>query len=144
MARAQPLPFRLPVPGRDTFDADGIGSVSYRMEGFLHLDGGNLTFEWTGTKQTQLVDFTRITDRVDPLPVEWLDVPAGWITEARLAGGWWAPRLRLRANRLDAFDDIPSARPGAVTLRIRRRDRALARQTVAAIDLARAAAGPVA
>ena len=138
MPRAEPLPFRLSVPGRDTIDADGARSVSYRLEGFLHLVGDLLTVEWTGTESTQQVSFTGVKDHVDPLPVEWLEIPVDWITEVRLRGGWWRPRLELRAGRLDAFEDIPSARAASITLRIRRRDRELAGQMAVAIDRARA------
>ncbi len=138
MPRAEPLPFRLSVPGRDTIDADGARSVSYRLEGFLHIVDSILTVEWTGTESTQQVSFTSVTDHVDPLPVEWLEIPVDWITEVRLRGGWWRPRLELRARRLDAFEGIPSARAGSITLRIRRRDRELAGQIAVAIDCARA------
>ena len=141
MPEADPLPFRIPMPGRDTVDLfDGARSVTYRLEGFLHLVGGLLTLEWTGTQRTQQVSFTNVRDHVDPLPVEWVDIPVGLITEVRLAGGWWRPRLELRARQLDAFDGIPASRPGYVTLRIRRRDRDHARQIAAAIDCARAEA----
>ena len=138
MPGAEPLPFRLPVPGRDTIDGDGARSVSYRLEGFLHLVGSTLTVEWTGTKSTQQISFRGVKDHVDHLPVEWHEVPVGWITDARLRGGWWRPRLELRAPRLDAFEGIPSARAGSITLRIRRRDRELAGQMAVAIDRARA------
>ena len=135
MSRPEPLPFRLRVPGRDAVDGDGAWQISYRIEGLLHLVGGTVTFEWFGTRHTQQVSFAGAVDDNEPLPTEWLDVPVELITEARLRG-WWAPRMGLRAGRLDAFDGVPSARPGMLTLRIHRRDRELAARMAEAIESA--------
>lgn len=137
MPGREPLPFRLPVPGRDTIDDEGLQSVSHRVEGFLHLGDGVLTLEWTGTTQRQQVSLTELRDHVDALPVEWADIPLTWLTEVRLRGGRWRPAVELRTRRVDAFEGIPSARPGSLALRIRRRDRALALRLVAAIESAR-------
>jgi hypothetical protein len=60
-----------------------------------------------------------------------------WLTEVRLTR-FPARRLKLRARRLDAFDGVPAARPGNISLRIRRRDRHLAAAMVEAIEEARA------
>ncbi len=133
MTRVDPLPFRLGVTGSDTLSLDGARSVSYRMEGTLHLVDETVTIEWTGSKRTQHVDFGEVTDDVDHFPVEWLDVPVAWITSARLKGGWWAPRLILRSDRIDAFDGVPTAKQGSLKLRVLRRDRELARGMVQAI-----------
>ena len=137
MNRPEPLPFRLRVPGRDAIDGEGAWQISYRIEGLLHLVGNTVTFEWSGTRQTQQVSFSGVVDDTEPLPIEWMDVPLQSITEVRLLGGWWRTRLELRARRLDAFDGVPSAKPGGVTLRIHRRDREIAvkmRETIEAVN----------
>jgi hypothetical protein len=133
MSRPEPVPFRVVLPRRDTLDLDGARSVSYRGDGLLHLQDHILTLEWAGTERTQRVAFTGIRTTSDVLPVELLDVPVSWLAEARLTGGWWAPRLRLRARRLDAFDGVPGAQPGTIVLPIRRRHRALAAALLAAM-----------
>ena len=134
----EPLPFRLPLPGRDTLGFDGARSVWYRIHGLLHFDGNTLTFEWSAMRHLEQVSFTGVSVRDDTLPPELVELPATLITEARLTGGWWAPRLRLRARHLDAFDALPAAAPGAIVLRIARRDRALAAAMVEALNPSRA------
>jgi hypothetical protein len=100
----------------------------------LHFDRRTLTFEWSARRHLEQVSLAGVSVRDDTLPAETVELPAALITEARLTGGWWAPRLRLRARRLDAFDALPAAAPGAIVLRIARRDRALAMAMVEALD----------
>jgi len=140
MPPVEPLPFRIPVKGEDVIDFGGIRSVSYRVEGLLHLADDVLEFEWTATERTERVSLTGIGTDVDQSPIGTLEVQAGWIAEVRLRGGWWRPRMAFRARRLDAFQGMPGARPGTVTLKIPRRYRKEAKALVAAIDQARAAA----
>lgn len=138
MAFAEPLPFRLSVPGSDTIDLDEIESVSYRVEGLLHFIGSTLTFEWAGARTRELVSLGQVKEENETIPRAMREVPVSWIAEVRVTGGWWRPRIHLRARRLDAFDGIPSAKPGAITLRINRRDRELAREIASGLEMARA------
>lgn len=142
MPLKDPLPFRLNVPGQDTLDWRGARSISYRLDGLLHLVGEMLTFEWAATRRTQRVSLTGVKDVVDESPVGTIEIPRGWITRAHIRGGWWAPRLQLWARRIDAFDGIPGARPGTLTLRIHRHDRAYAHALAEAIAPAQGAAAP--
>ena len=123
---AEPLPFQLPLPGRDTLGLDGARSESYRVHGLLHCDGETLTFEWSTSAHVENVSLLGVDVDDEVSPAELWDVPVAWIAEVRITGGWWAPRLYLRARRIDAFDGIPGAQPGTITLRFRRRDRAIA------------------
>ncbi len=132
-----PLPFRLRVPSIDKIDLQGIRSISYRVEGLLHLNGKTVLLEWAGTRKTEWVALGSVTDELDRSPVARLELPVSGIAGVRLLGGWWAPRLELRARSLDVLEGIPSARPGVVRLRIRRRDRKQAKALAAAIDRAR-------
>ena len=134
MSRIDPLPFRFRVPGQETLDSTGISSVSYRGQGLLHLEGGFLAFEWRTTRKTQRIDGSGVATDVEHSPIGTLEVPVEWITGARLRGGWWRPRLELRAQKLDAFDGFPGKRPDVVRLKIRRRDREHARRFVAEIE----------
>jgi len=136
MSHVDPVPFRLPVAGKDLIDLEGVHTTSYRVEGLLHLEDDYLVFQWGGTQHVEDVGLKGVVDEKEKLPNEELDVPVLWISEARLTGGWWAPRLRLRARRLEAFEPIPSARPGTVTLKIRNADRPLARAMIVAIEMA--------
>ena len=139
MAAIEPVPFRLSVPGSEILDLRGARSVSYKVEGLLNLDHDMVIVEWTGSESTEQFTFSRVGTDVKLLPFETLEVPVEWIAEARLRRNLFSsPRLELRARRLDAFDVVPSARPGLISLKIRRRDRALAAQMVDAIYQARA------
>jgi len=137
MSSVEPLPFRITVPDKDTIDLTGIRSVSYRVEGLLHLAEDTLIFEWSATETTERVGFTGIGTVVDESPVGKLEVPASWIADARLRGGWWRPQLVLRARRLGAFESMPGVTGGALILRIDRQLRREAKTFVAAIELAR-------
>ena len=131
-----PLPFRLKVPREETFDSRGWISTSYRLHGLLHFVGEKLTFEWAATRHTRRdpwVSFP-VKDEVDKSPVGTVEIPWRWILRARVRGGWWAPRLQLWARRRDTFDGIPGARPGTLTLRIHRQDRAYAHAIAEAIS----------
>jgi len=136
MPPIEPLPFRLGVPGDDVIDSAGIRSVSYKVEGLLHLVDDTLRFEWTATETTEEVSGSRIGTLVDHSPIGRLDVPASWIAEVRLRWARWLPRLVFRARRLDAFEGMPSAKRSGLTLKVRRRFRKQAEAMVAAIERA--------
>jgi hypothetical protein len=112
---------------------DGIRSVSYQLHGLLHLEADVATFEWSTVRHSERVSLTSVKVEDDASEPELIEIPAAWIADATLQGRWWRPRLVLRGRRLDAFDGVPGAGPGTVTLRVRRRDRALAGAMVAAI-----------
>ena len=136
-----PLPFRLKVPGEDTLDRRGWTSTSYRLRGLLHLVGEKLTFEWAATRHIKRDSWTSFPakEEVDKSPVGTAEILRSWILRARVRGGWWAPRLQLWAHQIDDFDGIPGARPGTLTLRIHRQDRAHAHAIAEAITPAGAA-----
>ena len=135
-ASPPPLAFRIGVPGADTLDDRGIRSVGYRLEGLLRLVDATLVFEWAATRTTESVSFAGVKTETDRSPIGALEVPVERITTVRRRGGWWAPRLELRASEIDAFDALPGARPASIRLKIRRRDRAHADAMALAIDLA--------
>jgi hypothetical protein len=133
MTHVDPLPFRIKVPGYDAFDAQGILSITIKLEGLLSVSEKVVSLEWRATRQIDSVSLSGITDEVDESPVGRCEISVDQILEARLRGGWWSPRLELRARRLDVFEDIPTARNGIAKLRIRRHDRNRARAMCAAI-----------
>lgn len=130
-----PLPCRLNASGKDTMDFLGVQSVSYRLDGILHVGDDGITLEWTGTRTTEEVSLTRVATEVDELPLEWLEMPMEQLTGATVLGGWWWPRLELRARALADFVDVPGARGVTLPLYIQRRDRALARRVAREITI---------
>lgn len=137
MPQIEPLPFRIRIPGKDVIDLKGVRSVSYRVEGLLHLDRAILEFEWMATETTELVSLTRIGIDVDQSPIGRLEVPANWLAEVQLRGRRWLPYVMLRAKWLDAFEGMPGVKGTVTRLRIRRRFMKQAHAMVAAIDQAR-------
>ena len=129
-----PLPFRLNPTGRDTLAFEGIESVSYCLDGFLRLADQGVTLEWAGTRTSEQVSLDRIGTRVVELPLEWVELPFQRLAAAWVIGGWWWPRLELRARSVEDFDEVPTARGITLRLRIHRRDRELARAVAAEIE----------
>lgn len=135
-----PLPFRLKPAGSDSVAWEGIESVSYRVDGLLRVADQSVILEWTGKRTTQQVSFEKIGTDVDELPSEWFELPFGRIAGAWVVGGWWWPRLELRARRLEDFDGVPATHGVTLRLRIHRRDRGLARTIATEIERRVAAA----
>ena len=129
-----PLPFRLRPTGSDTIGFEGIESVSYRLNGLLRLAKQSVTLEWTGTRTTEQVSLDKFGTDVDELPLQWFELPFGRIAGAWVIGGWWAPRLELRARGHDDLNGMPSKRGVTLRLRIHRRDRDLARAIASEIE----------
>lgn len=121
-----PLPFRLGPPGKDTIDLEGIKSVSYRLEGLLHLTDDGIALEWTETRTIEQVSLGRIGTDVDESAVDVVEVPMERLLGAWVIGGWWWPRLELRARSFEDFAQVPGVRGVTLSLRIHRRDRELA------------------
>lgn len=131
-----PLPFRLPVPGLDEIDGLDVTSISVKVEGLAHWSDGILTLEWSETQHIDEVSFSKVRSDVVVTPPLAIDIPIDVLAKATVAGGWWRPRLELRARYVDAFANLPGAKPGRVELRLKWRDRALARQMAAALATA--------
>lgn len=136
MSNSKPLLFRIKVPGYDSIDSQGVVSISIKLEGFLHPAEDVVSLEWTAIRKTEAVSLSGVTDEVDQSPVGSCEIPVGMIIEARVRGGWWAPRLELLARTLDAFAEIPTAENGRAILKIQRRDRAHAVAICKAIEAA--------
>lgn len=135
-----PLPFRVGVPGRDTMDLELIESVSSRIDGLLHLRADGIRLEWQETETREQVSLERVGTDVERYELQPLELPYDRIAGAWVIGGWWWPRLELRARSFADLEGVPGARGITLMLRIQRRDRALAR-AVAAELVAQAAAG---
>jgi len=137
MSDVNPLPFRIRVPGYDSIDSQGIVSISITLEGLQSVADDVASFEWAATRTVESVSLRGIRDEVDQSPIGSCAIPLSLLMEARLRGGWWAPKLEIRAGQLDAFEGLPTAEKGVVKLRLRRRDREKARAICAVINGAR-------
>jgi hypothetical protein len=120
------LPFRLSRPGWDSLGLSGIESVSHRADGLLRVTAEGVRLEWAEVQTVERLSLERVGTTVVELTPEWLELPFACIAGAWTTGGWWAPRLELRARELAHFDGVPGARGVTLPLRIHRRDRVLA------------------
>ena len=111
----------------------GIESVSHRAGGILRLTEQGVTLEWAEVQTVQQVSLERVGTDVNELAPDWLELPSERIAGAWLVGGWWAPRLDLRAREIEDFEGMPGVRGVTLSLRIHRRDRPLASAIAQAI-----------
>gem|GEM_PF-3454674 len=132
MTSLEPLPFRIKVPDDDEWGFTGFQQTTYTITGLLHCTEEALYLEWVERRKIERFTLGDVGTEHEEFPVEMLEIPIDWIASLEVAGGWWIPRVRLRARRLDAFDGIPGAEPGRLMLVIAGRDRALAAQIAAA------------
>jgi hypothetical protein len=102
-------------------------SVSYRLDGLLHLTDHGVALEWIETRTLEQVSLEKIGTDVDEVATDILEVPMARLAGAWVIGGWWWPQLELRARGFKDFEEVPGARGVSLRLRIHRRDRALAR-----------------
>lgn len=136
---ATPLPFRLAAPGTDTIDIEGINSISYKLEGMLYLSVDGITLEWIETRTTEQVSLSGVGTDVAQAEPDYLEVPMSRLAGAWVVGGWWWPRLELRARGFQDFEQVPGVRGITLGLKIQRRDRELARDIAKEIQASVAA-----
>lgn len=133
----EPLPFSLRVPKRDRVTLLGFESVKSQVTGLLHFEEDTLIFEWQIREKTERFGFEGIGNEYETLPTEAIEVPAEWIAEIRVRSFVVINFIQFRARRLDAFDGMPTAGGGLITLRIAMKDRHAIPGMVAAIEGAR-------
>lgn len=126
MTSLEPLPFQIKIPDDDEWGFTGFQQTTYAIHGLLHLTEEALFLEWVERRKIERFTLGDVGTEHEEFPVETLEIPIDWVASLEVAGGWWLPRVRLRARRLDAFEGIPGAEPGRLMLVIARRDRPLA------------------
>lgn len=129
------LPFRLKATDESEVAAWYLRAVSYRLHGIARLEDGRLVIQWSGTSEVTEVKGTAARVREETLPVRSVALPITRITTVMLAGGWWRPRVVLRVADLSVLAAIPGAAHGALTLWIRRGDRALAQDLITGVEI---------
>lgn len=130
------LPFRLKVAGSDVFKDFAAVSTSYRFHGMLRLADNELQIEWGGVAQVQAVGTADLRDDKIALPDEGIAVPVAALYRAKLAGGWWRPRLVLQARDMDALSLVPSEDHGTVNFFYARADGRQAHEMAVALSSA--------
>jgi hypothetical protein len=106
------LPFRFKARKTTEIDGSNVTTTSFRVHGYLEVDGDRLIVEWGGTAQVRHVGATGIRDETKALPDERLAIPVADLYRAELTGGWFRPRLTVQARRVGALASIPSERFG--------------------------------
>ncbi len=147
LPRAGALPFVLRreqgvISGRE------ITSTRDEIHGLLRLDVDRLVVQWSASRETSRVGREIRTDR-ELAPVREVVIPFDAIAGAHLRWEWrrWPPRhvLVLTAADLRAFQSLAGdtdgpglvlEHPAELTVALRGRDRAAAREFVAELELA--------
>ena len=125
-----------------------ITSTRDEIHGLLRLDGERLVVQWSTSRETSRVGREIRTDR-ELAPVREVVLPLDAVAGAQIRWEWrrWPPRqvLVLTAADLRAFQSLAGEtnapglvleHPAELTVELRRRDRAAAREFVAELDLA--------
>lgn len=134
MTGPAPLPFRFKVGEETTWEVTEMRDVSSRLEGMLHLEDDVVILEWSRIDTIEEVGLTGGKEEKRVSDLEGWEIPVEWLVEARHVGGWFLPAVELRARALHVFEGIPGAKGASVRLRYARRDGAIAREMVAAIN----------
>lgn len=130
------LPFKLKVTGSDEFKDFVAISTSYRFQGLLTLENEELRIQWAGTAHVQEVETIDVRDEKIPLPDEELILPVRELYRAKLAGGWWRPRVMIQARTINALQMVPSEDHGVVNFWYARADGRAALEVVNRITAA--------
>ena len=119
-------------------------STTENVHGVLRLQSETLIVQWSTARETQQVGFVIKTDRVLD-PVREAILPLAGLAGAELAWRWVGllpgPAIVLRAADLRTFESLGGSaglilkHPAELTLGIRWRDRALAREFAADLEM---------
>jgi hypothetical protein len=136
------LPFRLKVGDKTELDGSTVIRTSYKVHGYLHVDGEFLVVDLGGAIHVQTIGSFGVRDEKEKLPDRPLMIPARDLYRVELTGGWFRPRLTVQARRAGALAEIPSEVFGVVNFWYERSERftaiAVANELAAAIESAAA------
>jgi hypothetical protein len=132
------LPFRLKAASETHIAAWHSRTVSYRIHGLARVEDGHLVLQWSGSAQVIEMKGTGSRVKEETLPVRTVRLPVTRVAGLALQGRWWRWRVVLRATDLAALAEVPGARDGGLTLWIARRDRALAAELIANLEIQQA------
>jgi hypothetical protein len=142
---ASVLPFHL-SRSDDVVSFAEVFSTSEKIHGVLRLEAEALVVQWSTARETQRVGLVIETERT-LAPVREVRLPLAALGGASLARPLWrwpplGTVLRLRAADLHAFAALAGEaglvleHPAELTLGIQRRDRTLAREFAAELEMA--------
>lgn len=132
------LPFRLKAASETQVAAWHSRTVSYRIHGLVRVEDGRLVLQWSGAAEVIEMKGTGARVKEETLPVRTVTLPVTRVAQLALEGRWWRWRLVLRATDLAALAEVPGARDGALILWIARRDRAIAAELIANLEIQQA------
>ena len=134
-------PLAVPVWTRVASDAEWTGakwvSEEERADAILRLEPGGLVLE-AEVVHTTTAGIAGETTDTESLGRHELEIAFDQIVSVTLHGRWWRPKIRIQTNRLQAFEGIPGAGRGLVSLRLKRRNWDLARRLITELEFARA------
>jgi hypothetical protein len=121
-----------------------VTSTKEKVHGVLRLEADALVVQWSTARETQRVGWSITTERALD-PVREVRIPLAGLAGAAMRWQWrrWppGPALLLRAADLRAFEDLRGdpalmlEHPAELSLAIRRRDRSLAHEFAAELEM---------
>lgn len=144
MSPATTLPFLL-TRSEDVIDASGIRSTAETIDGLLRMEADRLVVQWRLLRETDRVGAEIRSDR-EVEPVQQVVLPLSVIAGASLRTSWWrfgrGARVVLLANDLRGFEPLSGMQalrldhPAELSLRVRAKHVAAAREFVSVVELA--------
>ncbi len=112
-----------PIP----FHISNINHGLAEAQGLIHINKNSLTLEFE-LKDT-LGGFIKSELRE-------VEIPFDKIESLTFKRGFWAGKVRIEANSMRTFEDIPGSEQGQCELKIKRKDREKARQSISSARVA--------
>ncbi|MGW8265232.1 MAG: hypothetical protein ACWGSQ_02625 [Longimicrobiales bacterium] len=144
MPRTAALPFTL-KRSQEVLGLSSITSTTEMIHGLLRLDGDRVVIQWRLGRKTEHIGGEIRTDR-EYEAVKEVVIPLEALAGATVRRRWWelflAPKLVLTGADLQAFEEVAgeeglrSEHPAEVVVKVRRRDRMLAEEFAAELELA--------
>ena len=138
MNRPHAVPVWLKV-SRD-YEKDGVDwtSEEEQVDGILRLEPHGLILEFDVIQSITTMGGMDYSTDTENLGRRELDIPLDQLVAITVHRRWWLPRLRIQTSRLSAFEGLPGAKRGIVTLRIKRSNVGSAKTLIAELEFARA------
>jgi hypothetical protein len=93
-----------------------------RLQGLIRLEGASLVIEWSGAVEWTEVRGPEVLTRSETVAATRREIPAERLADVTVRG-WLRPRFELRAADLAAFEGVPTAENGRLSVRIPRAER---------------------
>ena len=127
------IPFTMTVEDDETeYAVSGMSMTEKQVQGLVGVEEDEIALQYrVTTTETSISDLETLVDRSG---VTELRLPLSQIASAEIRG-WWSRRIILQANDLELFEQVPGSRGVTLVLSVARKNRALADDLVASLQM---------